>query len=174
MVDYLLERGANPNPAAIAHTALRAASIFGHEHVARRLLAAKADPNFCSLHGRTPLMGAAMNKHPALVRILLDAQVTRRGGRVRVGQAGERQGAKKGGRKGGKLDQRFWGTSKRAVRCRSSRSRQVKFTEEARTPRYTWYEPGHFPRKKIAWNGSFVKHNLSHEVGFALSVPFSS
>ena len=75
MVDYLLERGATPNPAAVAHTALRAASIFGHSHVARRLLEAQADPNFCSLFGRTPLMGAAMNKHPALVRILLEAKV---------------------------------------------------------------------------------------------------
>lgn len=45
MVDYLLERGAAPNPSAVAHTALRAASIFGHELVARRLLEAQADPN---------------------------------------------------------------------------------------------------------------------------------
>lgn len=74
MVEYLLERGASPNPTRIAHTALRAASIFGHEEVARRLLAAQADPNLCSLHGRTPLMGAAMNKRPPLVQILLEAQ----------------------------------------------------------------------------------------------------
>ena len=33
MVEYLLERGASPNPAAVAHTAIRAASIFGHEKV---------------------------------------------------------------------------------------------------------------------------------------------
>jgi hypothetical protein len=78
MVEYLLERGASPNPAGIAHTALRAASIFGHEEVARRLLAAQADPNFCSLHGRSPLMGAAMNKRPPLVQILLEAQVRSR------------------------------------------------------------------------------------------------
>ena len=47
MVEYLLERGAAPNPRAIAHTALRAASIFGHEHVACMLLQAQADPNMC-------------------------------------------------------------------------------------------------------------------------------
>ena len=46
-VEYLLERGAAPSPSAIAHTALRAASIFGHEHVARMLLQAQADPNMC-------------------------------------------------------------------------------------------------------------------------------
>ena len=74
MVDFLMERGAAPNPATVSHTALRAASIFGHEHIARRLLAARADPNLCSLFGRTPLMGAAMNKHPALVRVLLEAR----------------------------------------------------------------------------------------------------
>ena len=78
MVEYLLERGASPNPTRIAHTALRAASIFGHEEVVRRLLAAQADPNLCSLHGRTPLMGAAMNKRPPLVQILLEAQVRSR------------------------------------------------------------------------------------------------
>lgn len=75
MLEYLLERGASPNPSAIAHTALRAASIFGHEQIARRLLQAQGDPNFCSLFGRTPLMGAAMNKHPALIRVLLEAKV---------------------------------------------------------------------------------------------------
>jgi hypothetical protein len=47
MVEYLLERGAAPNPPAIAHTALRAASIFGHEHIACMLLQAQADPNMC-------------------------------------------------------------------------------------------------------------------------------
>jgi len=75
MVEYLLDCGASPNPSIIAHTALRAASIFGHEHVARRLLEEQGDPNFCSLFGRTPLMGAAMNTHPALVRVLLEAKV---------------------------------------------------------------------------------------------------
>ena len=75
MVEYLLQRGAAPNPTKIAHTALRAASIFGHEQVARRLLEAQADPNLCSLFDRTPLMGAAMNKHPALIRVLLEAKV---------------------------------------------------------------------------------------------------
>ena len=75
MVEYLLDCGASPNPSIIAHTALRAASIFGHEHIARRLLEEQGDPNFCSLFGRTPLMGAAMNTHPALVRVLLEAKV---------------------------------------------------------------------------------------------------
>jgi ankyrin repeat protein len=40
MVEYLLERGAAHKPSAIAHTAIRSASIFGHEHVARMLLQA--------------------------------------------------------------------------------------------------------------------------------------
>lgn len=71
LVTTLLAAGATPNPPAPAqHTALRGASLFGHDACIRRLLNAKADPNLPSAGGKTPLMGAAMNGHASTIRIL--------------------------------------------------------------------------------------------------------
>mmetsp|Transcript_22390 Transcript_22390/g.55171 ORF Transcript_22390/g.55171 Transcript_22390/m.55171 type:complete len:167 (+) Transcript_22390:98-598(+) len=73
VVKLLLESKAAPNPDCVAHTALRAASIYGHTETLRILLAAGGDPNFVSLHDRTPLMGAAMGGHAECAKILLEA-----------------------------------------------------------------------------------------------------
>lgn len=101
LVKELLSQKVSPNPSKIAHTALRAAAIHGHNDVlryillpsqaltgfnctlqvasltliihCRMLISAKADPNLTSLHGRTPLMGAARGGHVQSARILIAA-----------------------------------------------------------------------------------------------------
>uniref|UniRef100_A0A6U4U0C1 Uncharacterized protein n=1 Tax=Hemiselmis andersenii TaxID=464988 RepID=A0A6U4U0C1_HEMAN len=73
LLGRLLDAKAQPNPGAIAHTALRGAAINGHCSTVSILLAAKADPNLESLHSRTPLMGCARAGHLQVARVLIEA-----------------------------------------------------------------------------------------------------
>jgi len=73
LLGRLLDAKAQPNPGAIAHTALRGAAINGHCSTVSILLAAKADPNLESLHSRTPLMGCARAGHLQVGSSLLDS-----------------------------------------------------------------------------------------------------
>lgn len=72
-VQWLLERGAQPNRAARAWTALHYAAFAGHGELVERLVAAGADVNARSTNGSTPIMMAAREGHAAIARRLLAA-----------------------------------------------------------------------------------------------------
>ena len=58
------------------------------------LLASQADPNICSAGGKTPLMGACMNGHAAIVRLLVvagaDQSLVNEFGETAIRRAAER------------------------------------------------------------------------------------
>jgi ankyrin repeat protein len=61
----------------VQYTALHCATYFGHEQVARELLTAGADPNFCGGVHDSPLHIAAGKANPAILKALLEAGADR-------------------------------------------------------------------------------------------------
>lgn len=72
VAEMLLCAGANPNPPEVAHTALRAAALYGHIQCIQLLLEYQANPNILSMGSKNALMGASMNGYPDCVQALLE------------------------------------------------------------------------------------------------------
>jgi uncharacterized protein len=74
MVRRLLQAGANVNVALISgETPLMGAARSGNVDAAQQLLAKGAKTDVSGTRGQTPLMWAVAQKHPAVVKLLIDA-----------------------------------------------------------------------------------------------------